>query len=69
MLDSPVRVTDEQARALIKRVSKCESVAEFQALDIPARDKYLRILRDEGLSIRQLSRLTGVSFNIVRKFS
>ena len=64
-----VRVTDEQARALIKRVSKCESVAEFQALDIPARDKYLRILRDEGLSIRQLSRLTGVSFNIVRKFS
>ena len=67
--DVSVRVTDEQAREIIKKVSKCESVAEFQALDIKSRDKYLRTLRENGLSIRQLSRLTGVSINIVRRFT
>ena len=64
-----IRVTDEQARELIKKVSKCNNVTEFQMLDIPKRDKCLRELREKGLSIRQLSRLTGTSINIVRKFS
>lgn len=63
-----VRVTDEEAKDIIKRVSRCENVSEFQALEIKKRDKYLKKLRERGLSIRQISRLTGVSFNIVRKF-
>ena len=63
-----IRVTDEEAKDIIKRVSKCENVSEFQALDIKKRDKCLKKLRERGLSIRQISRLTGVSFNIVRKF-
>ena len=67
--NASIRVTDEQARELIKRVSKCENVAEFQMLDIPKRDRCLKELRDKGVSIRQLSRLTGVSISIVRKFS
>ena len=62
-----VRVTDEQARALIKKVSKCDTVSDFQALDTVTRDKYLSKLKEMGLSIRQLSRLTGISFNIIRK--
>lgn len=61
-----VRVTDEQAKVLIKRISKCENISEFQHLDIDKRNKYLKKLREEGLSIRQLSRLTGISFNVVR---
>ncbi len=63
-----IRVTDEEAKDIIKRVSRCDGVAEFQALEIGKRDKCLKKLRDRGLSIRQISRLTGVSFNIVRKF-
>ena len=62
------RVTDEQAKYLIKKIAKCDNVADFQNLDIPVRDKYLKKLRDKGISIRQLSRLTGISFNVVRKF-
>lgn len=62
-----VRVTDEQARALIKKISRCENVADFQSLDAITRDKYLKKLREKGVSIRQLSRLTGISFSIVRK--
>lgn len=62
------RVTDEQAKLLIKKVSKCDNVSDFQNLETSKRDKYLKKLKEKGLSIRQLSRLTGVSFSIVRKF-
>lgn len=63
-----VRVTDEQAKALIKKISGCENASEFQTLEPAQRDKYLKKLREKGISIRQLSRLTGISFNVVRKF-
>jgi REP element-mobilizing transposase RayT len=61
-----VRVTDEQAKVLIKKISKCENVSDFQVLDIATRNKYLKKLREKGLSIRQLSRLTGISFSVIR---
>ena len=61
------RVTDEQAKMLIRKVSKCENVAEFQSLESVKRDRYLKKLREKGVSIRQLSRLTGVSVSVIRK--
>ena len=61
-----IRVTDEQASALIAKISKCNSVSDFQNLDIVTRDKHLKKLREQGLSIRQLSRLTGISFYIIK---
>ena len=64
----PVKVTDEQAQKIIQKYSKCKNVAEFQVLDIKTRDKYLKKFKENGLSIRQISRLTGVSFGTVRKF-
>lgn len=62
-----VRVTDEQARELIRKVSKCESVSDFQLLEQSKRDKCLTELKEKGLSIRQLNRLTGVSISVIRK--
>ena len=62
------RVTDEEARKIIFESCKCQSVSAFQSLNPFDRDNYLKILRKKGLSIRQISRLTGISFNIVRKF-
>ncbi len=64
-----IKLTDEQAKIKIEKISKCKNASEFQALDIKLRDKYLAKFRNSGLSIRQISRLTGVSFNIVRKFN
>ena len=64
-----IRVTDEQAKLLMKKISKCEDVASFQNLDTIKRDKCLRKLRENGVSIRQLSRLTGISVGIIRKVS
>ena len=70
-LDMPkemqLRLTDEKASQLIRKVSGCESTTEFQKLDAAKRDKCLKKLRDNGISIRQLSRLTGISVGVVRK--
>ena len=62
-----IRVTDEQAKKIIEKYSKCKSVAEFQRLDSGKRDKFIKIFKDKNISIRQISRLTGVSFNVVKK--
>ena len=59
--------TDEQAKVLIKKIAECESASDFQRLEIKKRDRFVEKLKEKGLSIRQISRLTGVSFNIVRK--
>ena len=61
------RVADEKAKEIIMKYSKCKSVSEFQDLNINDRDKYLKKFRDKGLSIRQISRLTGTSISIIRK--
>lgn len=61
------RLTDAQAREIIFRISKCKTVTEFQGLDVEHRNSYLKELKEDGISIRQLSRLTGVSKGIVEK--
>ena len=65
---SIIRVTDEQAQKIIYKYSKCSSPTEFQKIALKQREKYLIKFRENGLSIRQISRLTGVSFGIVRKY-
>ncbi len=60
-------ITDRDAKEIILKLSGCKDVAEFQTLDLPERDHYLNKLREAGLSIRQISRLTGVSKGIVEK--
>ena len=66
--DKPtIRITDEQAREAVKKISGCDNVAEFQKLTPINRDKTILKLRDQHLSLRQISRLTGVSLMIVRR--
>jgi REP element-mobilizing transposase RayT len=65
--EQALRVTDEQAREIILEHTACASVSDFQRLDIAKRNEYLKLLKKEGLSIRQICRLTGISFNIVKR--
>lgn len=62
-----VRTTDEEAKRIIQQYSKCNNIAEFQNLNLKTRDKYLKKFKEKGISIRQISRLTGVSYYIVQK--
>lgn len=61
------RITDKEAQDILKEVCGVHSVAEFQAMDKIKRDGNIALLKRNGLSIRQISRLTGISFAIVRK--
>ena len=62
-----LRLNDADAKIVMHDVSKCTSAAEFQSLCHDERNHYITELKERGLSIRQISRLTGVSFAIVRK--
>lgn len=56
--------TDDALR-IIRKVSGCKTATEFQSLNIDKRNVFIRKLYDMGMSIRQISRLTGVAKKIV----
>ena len=59
------RLTDDEAYAIIKKISKCKTLSDFQHLDKNKRNIFIKAFYKNGLSIRQISRLTGVSKKIV----
>ena len=63
-----LRVTDEQAKRLIQKHTKCNSISDFQMLDDSKKEKYIKKLWELGLSIRQVSRLTGETKGKVEKW-
>ena len=58
---------DGKIRTWMVELENCQSVAEFQALSSTRQKALLAALGHKGASIRQLARLTGVSFAVVRK--
>ena len=70
MSDRPRKqLTDKRAWELIRRSSGCKSTAEFQMLERGKRDAALGKALKGGVSIRQASRLTGISIGVIRKIS
>jgi len=65
--ESRQRVTDEEAKKIMKRLSKCENSTEFQNLEVTKRNKLIKKFKSNGISIRQINRLTGVSKTIAEK--
>jgi len=65
--DANFRLTDDELRKLMKKVCGTNNITDFQIMDIKRRDKMITKLKAKGMSIRQISRLTGISFGIVRK--
>ena len=64
-IENHFRLTDNEAKTLIIKIAKCKSASEFQLLDIKKRNSCIHKLHKKGLSIRQISRLTGISKKIV----
>ena len=67
MKERSFRLTDERAKEIIRKVTQCENASEFQRLEVKVRNSYISQLRAAGLSIRQISRLTGISKGVVEK--
>ena len=61
------RLTEEQATAEMRRITKCASSAEFQTLPPEKKTKLIAKMKSKGLSIRQISRLTGETYYLIQK--
>ena len=60
-------LTDAEARNIIKQICNCNSVSEFQNLSPLSQKLYVQRIKGVGVSIRQTSRLTGVSKGIIER--
>ncbi|MCT4606821.1 MAG: transposase [Marinisporobacter sp.] len=62
------RITDEEARTIIKKVCKINHTSDLQNFDRCTRNTYLRKLKEKyKLSIRQIARLTDINRGIILK--
>ncbi|OFV69045.1 transposase [Acetobacterium wieringae] len=66
-IDEKKRWKDPEAIDLIKQLAVVKNLSDIQQLDKLKRDDVIRSCKSEGLSIRQIERLTGISFGVVRK--
>ena len=63
-----IRCTDDQAKELIYKYSKCKSVSDFQMLTFEEKRKYIKKICESGVSIRQASRLTGELKSVIERY-
>ena len=59
--------SDEWARLVIIQVLNAESGTVLQTYDRESRDEVLRLLKQKGLTIRQIERLTGISRGVIQR--
>ncbi len=64
--DYGTRLNDVEAVELIQKIIRVESPKQIQAFEIGKRNEALRELKKRNLSIRQIERLTGISFGVIR---
>ena len=60
------RLTDQAALGVIREKLRLDSGTKLQEMNRARRDSALQTLKSSGLSIRQISRLTGISRGIVQ---
>ncbi|MBS3976849.1 MAG: transposase, partial [Syntrophomonadaceae bacterium] len=65
--DHGVRINDLEAAELIQKIAEIKSPQEIQAFEKQKRNAVVKELKKRQLSIRQIGRLTGISFGIIRK--
>lgn len=61
------RLNDSEATQIIKEVAMVKKTTQVQNFEKEKRNNIIRELRNKGLSIRQIERLTGVSFGVIRR--
>jgi putative transposase len=60
-------LSDQEALEIIESMVKVSSIDEWKTIDRATRDSYLEKLKQKGLSVRQISRLTGLNRGVVLK--
>jgi putative transposase len=63
-----IKIDDENARALIKQYANVKHIHEIQRLEKGIRDDLVKKIKAiEGLSLRQIARITGLSYYQIQK--
>ena len=65
--NASVRVSDDEVRDYLTEACGISNITQVQHLPTEQRNNVIRQLRQFGASIRQLSRMTGISFGVIRK--
>ena len=66
-IDEKRRIKDVEAIEIIKNTCNIIHCMDIQKVNKVDRDKYLKIIMEQGLSTRQIARFTGISRGIVLK--
>ena len=61
-------ITDGEAKTLMMELCKCDTIESFQKLNDKKKSEYIKYLSNNGISIRQLIRITGISKGIIEKY-
>ncbi len=65
--DSRKRYDDSEAMRIIESITGDSNPQRIQGVERTQRDLILRQLKDQGLSVRQIARLTGLNRNMVQR--
>lgn len=65
--DETKRISESAAYEIVKKIMNGKPIATLQTMDQKARNEILSSLRNDGLSLRQICRITDLPFHIVRK--
>ena len=65
--EESIRIDDIEAREIIIKVAGIDNIGQICSFEKEKRDKIIKKLKNKGLSIRQIERLTGVSFSVIRR--
>ena len=60
-------LSDKEALQIMETVFSTSNMEEWRKIDRSTRDNYLSMLKQKGLSVRQISRLTGLNRGVVLK--
>lgn len=61
------RLADAEAKAVMREICKEDTAEGFQKFNAQVRSAYIKEFKESGMSIRQISRITGIGKGIVEK--
>ncbi|SCX76614.1 transposase [Alkaliphilus peptidifermentans] len=62
-----IRLNDIEATEIIKKTADVIDLNEIQNFESEKRNELIKQFKNKGLSIRQIERLTGISFGVIRR--
>ncbi len=66
-IDDKKRITDKEAIEIVKRICHITHCTDIKGFKKDKRDRCLKALKKEGLSMRQIARVTGISRGTIMK--